>query len=223
MSTSPDSQSSSSPTPILDRMRPLPNLAKPRWHKGMSQLLVGMITVYVPFFAFFTGNFPFSHLVLPWVLRNLRDIFADDWAGARVIFNVFLAFVAALAAIAVHEGGHVVAGSLAGFRFRYVTVGPIKVDRSFRFSRRPSSQDSNLGEAAFFPAEMRNKPFRYISMSFAGPAANLISGCFVLLIPFQKSIMAGAFVAASFYFGSVNLIPFPTTTGMSDGLRVFSI
>jgi len=53
--------------------------------------------------------------------------------------------------------------------------------------------------------------------------ANLISGCFVLALPFQKSVMAGAFVAASFYLGTVNVLPFHTKTGMSDGSKILSI
>jgi len=211
------------PTPILDRLRPFPKVVKRGWFSGISELIVGFITVYVPFFAFFSGTFPFFHLVREWIIRNLQNIFADDWAGARVLLNVVLALTAIVAAIAVHEAGHVLAGRLAGFQFRYVSVGSIKMDRSFRFSRRASVENAGLGRAVFFPAEMKNRPFSCIAMILAGPMANLISGCFVLALPFQKSVMAGAFVAASFYLGTVNVLPFYTKAGMSDGLRILSI
>src|SRR5258708_3407886 len=174
----------------------------------MSELVVGLIAVYVPFFALFTGKLPFFHLVREWAIRNLQNIFADDWAGARVVFNVFLALASIVAAIAFHEAGHVLAGSLAGFRFRYVGVGPIEMDRSLRFSRRESVENAGLGRAVFFPVEMKDRPFGCIGMTLGGPAANLISGWFVLALPVQKSVMAGAFVAASFYLGTVNLLPF---------------
>lgn len=185
--------------------------------------MVGLIAVYVPFFAFLTGTLPFFDLVREWIIRNLHNIFANNWVGARVVLNVFLALAAIVVAIAVHEAGHVLAGSFAGFRFRYVSVGPIEMDRSFRFSRRASTEDAGLGRAVFFPAEMKNRPISCIAMTLAGPMANLISGCFVLALPFQKSVMAGAFVAASFYLGTLNMLPFYTKTEMSDGLKTLSI
>ena len=184
---------------------------------------MGLIAVYVPLFAFLTGTMPYFDLIREWLIRNLQSIFADDWAGVRVLFNVFLALAAIVAAIAVHEAGHVLAGSFVGFRFRYVTVGPIEMDRSFRFSRRASVENVGLGWAVFFPAEMKNRPFGCIAMLLAGPMANLVSGCLILALPFQKSIMAGVFIAASFYLGAVNMLPFYTKTGMSDGLRILSI
>jgi len=162
------------PTPILDRLRPFPKVVKRGWFSGISELIVGLITVYVPFFAFLTGTFPFFPLVREWIIRNLQNIFADDWAGARVLLNVVLALTAIVAAIAVHEAGHVLAGRLAGFQFRYVSVGSIKMVRSFRFSRRASVENAGLGRAVFFPAEMKNRPFSCIAMILAGPMANLI-------------------------------------------------
>jgi hypothetical protein len=60
-------------------------------------------------------------------------------------------------------------------------------------------------------------------MILAGPMVNLMSGCFVLALPFQKSVTAGFFVAASFYLGTVNVLPFYTKAGMSDGLKILSI
>jgi hypothetical protein len=211
------------PTPILDRLRPFPKVVKRGWFSGISELIAGLIAVYVPFFALLTGKFPFFPLVREWMIRNLQNIFADDWAGVRVLLNIFLALAAIVAAIVVHEAGHVLAGSLAGFRFRYVSVGPIEMDRSFRFSRQASVENAGLGRAVFFPAEMNNRPFSCIAMTLAGPMANLISGCFVLALPFQKSVMAGAFVATSFYLGTINVLPFYTKTGMSDGLKILSI
>lgn len=223
MSATPAIQINSGPTPILDRLRPFPKIAKRGWSSGMSELIVGLIAVYVPLLAFIAGKFPFFHLIREWIFRNLQNIYADDWAGVRVLFNVFMALAAIVATIAVHEAGHVLAGSFVGFRFRYVSVGSMEMDRSFRFSRRASVENAGLGRAVFFPAEMKNRPLGCMGMILAGPMANLISGCFVLALPFQKSIMVGAFVAASFYVGTVNMLPFYTRTGMSDGLRILSI
>ena len=221
--SAPAIQVNSRPTPILDRLRPFPKIAKQGWLNGISELMVGLIIVYVPFFAFLTGTFPFFHSLREWIIRNFQNIFADDWAGARVLLNIFLALAAIVAAIAVHEAGHVLAGSLAGFRLRHVRVASIEMDRSFRFSRRASMENTGLGRAVFFPAEMKNRPFGCIAMILGGPMANLISGCFVLALPFQKSVMAGAFVAASFYLGIVNVFPFYTKTIMSDGLQILLI
>ena len=59
-------------------------------------------------------------------------------------------------------------------------------------------------------------------MVASGPLANLISGFLLLLLPYQKSFVSGAFIATSLFLGTNNLIPFKGKTFRSDGLQIFS-
>jgi hypothetical protein len=160
--------------------------------------------------------------IAKWLYLNLQAIYLDDWAGARGLITIFLILAAMILTVVLHELGHVFAGIIAGFRLNTVHLGKIKIDSSLRFSRH-RSETLALGLTCFFPKEMRHHAGKYIAMIASGPLANLISGFLVLLLPYQKSLVSGAFVAASFYFGLVNLLPFRTKKIMSDGLQILRV
>src|SRR5262245_21954437 len=46
-----------------------------------------------------------------------------------VRLNVVLVYLLWLPVVAVHEGGHLLAGWAVGFRFRVLTVGPLRIAR----------------------------------------------------------------------------------------------
>jgi hypothetical protein len=102
--------------------------------------------------------------------------------------GVLLLFAAAVTPLIIHELAHFFVGKWAGFRFRHIRFGPVQIDHSFKFSRSRNYQASVLGAVLFFPAEMKNHPWRFILMVVAGPAANIASVA-VLLLPFDKSFI----------------------------------
>jgi hypothetical protein len=154
---------------------------------------------------------------------KLQVLFLRDWVGVKVLIAMALILVAICAAVVVHELGHVVVGLMAGFRFRYMRVGKFEIDSSLRFSRSRVADESALGTACFFPTEMKHHPWKFVAMVASGPLANLISGFLLLLLPYQKSFISGAFIAASLFLGTNNLIPFRGKTYRSDGLQIFSV
>jgi hypothetical protein len=84
--------------------------------------------------------------------------------------------LASYLALAVHEAGHLVAGHLVGFHFRYVTVGPLKISKQGK-RLRLSGAGRRLwlsGFAASLPTDYRDLPRRTAVMIAGGPAASFL-------------------------------------------------
>jgi len=65
---------------------------------------------------------------------------------------------------------------------------------------------------------------RAIAMLFAGPAANLLSGSAVLLLPFPKGFASAVFIFSSFAGGVVELVlPFRSRHVVFDGCRILML
>jgi hypothetical protein len=210
-------------TPILDRLTPLPKLAKARWLGSDYESLVGLVVVYGLFFTFFALPTSILDPLLRWASRNLQALFLHDWVGVKVLITIVLILAAICGTVVVHELGHVVVGLMAGFRFRYMRLGKFEVNPSLRFSRSRVANESVLGMACFFPIEMKHHPWKFVAMIASGPLANLISGFLLLLLPYQKSFASGAFIATSLFLGANNLIPFRGKNFRSDGLQILSV
>ena len=220
--SAPVSEIPTAETPILDRLTPLPKLAKARWLGTDYELLVGLVTVYGLFFTFFALPTSILDPLLRWASRNLQALFLHDWVGVKVLITIVLILAAICGAVVVHELGHVVVGLMAGFRFRYMRLGKFEVNSSLQFSRSRVANESVLGMACFFPIEMKHHPWKFVAMIASGPLANLILGFLLLLLPYQKSFASGAFIATSLLLGANNLIPFRGKNFRSDGLQILS-
>jgi Peptidase family M50 len=215
-----------SSTPILDRLSSLPK-AKTRWLEQAYEIFIAILTVYGPilFIGILVVYGPIFLLakapspVLEWISRNLQTIYRVNWAGARSFIATFLTAVVIVMVLIVHEAGHVLAGVAVGFRWKHVRVGRIQLDRSLRFSQ--TSGAESLGGTLFFAEEMKGRRLKCIVVLASGPLANLLSGLLVLILPGQKSLVAGLFIAVSFYSGVINLIPFPGRGVGSDGLKIW--
>jgi hypothetical protein len=206
------------PTPILDRISPFPAPAKPSFWAQLPALVILIAILYVLPGLLFFGRGAFFDSGRHWVVGNIHDLFAGDWAGFWLIFTGFAIALACLATVAVHEGAHLVTGLAMGFRFEFVQVGRTKFDRSFQPSRIPSPDEPRLGAVCFFPDGMKHHPWRCFFMVLAGPSANLITGLAVLQLPFQKSFVSGAFILASLLMGILNASPY-----FSDGRHLLTL
>jgi Peptidase family M50 len=161
MSASPSTQSIDQPTPILDRLQPMPSDEKTSWSEWTSQVLIGLATFLLA---------AVSISSLPRIGQRFAD---SDISKIGSIAGILFFLVALVMVIMVHELGHFFAGKWAGFRFRYICIGPIQFDHSFKFSYVKDRGDK-LGAVCFFPAEMRNHPWKYMLMVIAGPATNIV-------------------------------------------------
>ena len=166
---------------------------------------------------------PSEQAFFRWLGWNFRVLFGDSWAGVRITLTGFAIAFAVLAAIAIHESGHLLTGLAVGFRFRSLRVWRVQVDHKLRVSRYKPSEGEGQGATVFFPKQMRNRPLSVACMTLAGPLANLLSGYLLLILPFHKSLVAGAYIWASFFFGLVNLVPFRGARTRSDGMQLFML
>jgi len=130
-----------------------------------------------------------------------------------------------LAATLVHETGHAVAGLICGFRIMGIRVGPVE----FRWEKkwvRKSGKSSLTG--GFVLAHFREVPgpsgiWRCFALCISGPLANLLAALVLLPFSFGPTVIGtvGGYLFVAFVFdGFVNLIPFKTKFGWSDGAKL---
>ncbi|HVT59109.1 MAG TPA: hypothetical protein VHR45_11990 [Thermoanaerobaculia bacterium] len=135
--------------------------------------------------------------------------------------------VLVLATIAIHEGAHVVVGAWVGFRLSSMRVGRIQIGRPFRISiyRGAGAGAGGWlgGWANLLPVKTERLVPRAVAMVLAGPTANLLSGCAVLLLPYSKGFASDVFVLFSLVQGSVNLVPYRYKAVLSDGARILML
>ncbi|HLK53483.1 MAG TPA: M50 family metallopeptidase [Candidatus Angelobacter sp.] len=212
MSASPATQSLDKPTPILDRVQPMPKPEQARTssYDWASQVLIGLITFLLV---------AFSGSGLPWLRQRVDNADSSKMGWTA---GLLLLFAVAVMAIIVHELGHFFAGKSAGFRFRYICIGPIQLDHSFKLSYSRNRGTSRLGAVSFFPGEMRNHPWKHMLMVIAGPAANIVCAI-VFLLPFDKSFFLIIFAGISAYLGIINLVPSRRGSSTSDGFKILRI
>ncbi len=204
-----------SPTPILDRQAPLPPLAAPG--SGASVLLgvgIGFLIVIPVIAAIWVPSW------LPSVRQQLEarfpELFPDHWTAARIAAFGLMALLVASAAVAVHETGHVLGGLCAGFRFSTLRIGPLMIHRGFRIPRHRGWGAWLGGAASMIPVKGDRLAERALLLVSAGPAASILSGCFVLLLP-SKGLSAWSFGVASVVGGLADLVPFRAGSIVLDG------
>ncbi len=122
------------------------------------------------------GVFFLLYLLFSQVVQNFGlDYYLIFVAGILLLYY----FV-----IAAHEIGHVVAGKLVGFRFRYLMVGPLKIE--YRYSRlalaRVSTRSMPGGLASVTPTDNHDLRRRLIVMISGGAVANLLIALLAALV-----------------------------------------
>jgi hypothetical protein len=210
-----------SPTPILDRLEPLPPSVGMSPVRILIEIVLG-VSFYAVLVVVMLRPPPFVQSFLHWVGKNLAAIFVDEWAGVRLILTGFSMALAGLAAIAVHECGHLVAGLIGGLRFRSLRFGRVMVKRPLRISRYRGPQTVALGHAFMTPTNGNGLRSRYAAMLLAGPLANLLWAYVIFTLPFKLTLTSGFFVVFSSYLGIVSLIPF-TWPSVTDGMRLIEL
>lgn len=209
----------SSPTPILDRLTPLPD-AVPR-HSSFGVSLGGGVAVgAVIGMVFSIWRRPFLLSIRHSALR----MFPGPWTATRVFWFILAALVVTFAVVALHELGHALVGICAGFGIQWMRIGPLQVNLPFRVSRYRGPGAWSSGRVALLPLDDNRLRLRAIAMVMAGPVANLLSGSVVLLLPFSKGVSSWLFIIVSIGAGIVELlVPLRTPMGISDASRLLML
>lgn len=193
-------------TPILDVVRPLPHGKRFRLSAGEYFFLSGAVILTL--------------IALPEFRRNGELLAAalGEWK-AGLIVCVLIPAGALLFSLAVHQGGHLLAAWLTGFR-----LGPRDSARS------PYSCDVlRLGSFSLEPRSVEHLPRRLGLLVLGGPLASLLVPLLlevlisVTLITVSRSDLAFAvhvFTALSVLVGIGDLLPDDGRGNASDGARL---
>jgi len=212
-----------SATPILDRLAPLPQpAALASSSRTIPAVCVGLALAILATFIFWHP--PFFELLRQSILMRFEEMLPGPWTGVRVISFGSLLLLIGFSVTAIHELGHVLAGSLAGFRCSMMFVGPLQFHGPFRISLNRHPGAWWHGGATVFPIKKDNLCLRGIAMVSGGPAANLLSGCAVLLLPFPKGFFLGTFIVVSIVAGVIELLlPLQGRTFVFDARRIWML
>jgi hypothetical protein len=222
-----------SPTPILDCQAPLPQPVKPgsQVKQGSpvkrgsgSARLVGWVISFARFIGQVIVAFLFFGLVFSvlWVLSDWEQLFAA-WTASRIFSAGLVIVMALLVTIVIHESGHLLAGLCVGFRFSSMHIGRIQIDRPFRISRYQGPGGWLSGSASLLPSKTEKLGLRALAITFAGPAANLLSAYAVFLLPYSKGFASKSFIFLSALSGVLSLVPSRGKISHSDGGRILML
>lgn len=125
-------------------------------------------------------------------------------------------------AIAIHELGHLIAGWAVGFHFACLQVGPLLLEKQYGVIRAQLLTDMMaLGFAGMYPDKVRGLRRRMLVCIAGGPAANVITLLFVVvlsnLVSFDSTsrvaTATGQLAAVSLLIAMLSLVPLSSSDG----------
>ena len=167
---------------------------------------------------------------IPLPPRNPVDSPLRWWHFALIVAvllvkTFFVIFALWMLSILVHELGHLVGGLLIGFRFNYVRIGPLRVERSGKVTWEWTWRFLGTGATSTLPASRSALRWRLCLFVAAGPAASLVSAfCVFKIMPRNNSMGAAVglgFVVVSTLMGFTNLLPIQRGGTLLDGLKLW--
>lgn len=226
MSATATLQTETSPTPILDRVKPIPevkNVSTPRRYA----LIAAISAVCLP--LVFIGLMIWSPTFLALAARIIRpaqhfldtalDSISPNWGP--LIIAALLPFLL-FAVVVVHEIGHLVCGLCVGFRLTSVRFGPVRISPPFRVSVKFEPKTGASGFVSMIPGKSENLRSRAMVFILGGPVANLLAGFFIFFLKVGGPL-ASVFATVSILVGAVNLVPFRRLALISDGKRMLML
>jgi len=167
---------------------------------------------------------PFVESLRGWILTHFEEMFPGSWTFGRVLFVGLFSILIGFSITAIHEFGHLIVGVLVGFRCSSMFLGPLQFNAPFRISLNPDIRSWWHGGVTLVPGDRDHLTPRAIGMVFAGPAANLLTGVAVLLLPFPKGFFSWLFIVASIGAGVAELLlPLRGATFVFDGRRIWML
>jgi hypothetical protein len=215
-----------SPTPILDRLQPMP-VGKTTPHSRKYGLVAGLLAVCLPvaFISLMIWSPSFlavAEPVLGSIEKSLDAIihsaFSGQWGG--LVIAVLLPF-SLFGVVVIHEIGHLICGLSAGFRLIYIRFGPLRIRPPFHFSFKREPRTGASGAVHMIPVRSENLRSRAILFVLGGPLANLLTGTIILFLKLDGPVVI--FALLSIIIGIGNLVPFRRLVTTSDGKRILML
>jgi hypothetical protein len=210
----------SRPTPLLDRLAPLPPSLSPGSRRTAAISVGSAIVVAV---ILNSWDPPLAASLRTWAHTSLARLLEGYRGVTGLLMIGWSGVVAGVAGVLVHEAVHVLGGLCAGFRFHSMAIGPIKLDRSWRVSRHRGPLAWSGGWVGMFPVKRDHLTLRAFLLVLAGPAASLSVGAAALALPFTKGLASWMFLTSSMVAGVVELLPVRIGTTAFDGWRLWRL
>ena len=158
-----------------------------------------------------------------WLFTTVRDWvdIEPPWTGIVSLASSTVAV--ALVMVTIHEGGHVLCGIAAGFRFKSIRVGPLLFDRSGGVAWRPGPGNPFAGVAVVVPDTVDRLVPRGRLLLAGGPAANLLTAGLALLLTPAPGFVSLLFIVQSIGNGLSDLLPYRSVLGVSDGTFLWAL
>lgn len=187
-----------------------------------GQYLLTLIFVVI---GFFIGGY--IDVIAPWLTEDL---------GLR-LWHLLLVPLWFFLSIMVHEGGHFLAGRLAGLQWMIVTAGPLRLTRLHAGHSRKHSRvkvqwftnDTSIGGLVLMvPGVKPTSRAGWACFVLGGPVANLLFSTVLIAIMragaesfWQGPLLLLALV--SLFLGALNLLPFRASGFSTDGRNLLDI
>src|SRR6266498_1270170 len=138
-------------TPFLDRRVPLP---APLTFRSAIPSTISFVIVS----AAISGV-----AAAAWRIDDFDDWLMRPHVGYRLAAVLFWIIGSYVAAVGIHELGHVLGGISVGFRFQHLRISVVMIDRSGRLSFHPE-RNVMTGEAKLAPPPAESSRFSYAIM-----------------------------------------------------------
>jgi hypothetical protein len=159
-----------------------------------------------------------------WAQTVFRALSVTGASGVSAIL------AAVIAAVVLHEAGHLTAALALNFRLLGISLGPVRV--SFWHGRRTwklSPKNLLTGSVSAIPSDSKQWRARVLAVVVAGPAATFVTGVLAgyLLLAIHGPTWAISFLAAlsqlSFFLFVLGLIPSSARSRVRNDARLFWI
>ncbi|HEY2392184.1 MAG TPA: M50 family metallopeptidase [Candidatus Angelobacter sp.] len=219
-------QFEASPTPILDRLQPMP-AGKTTPHSHKYGLVAGILAVCLPVAFICLMIWSPSFLAIAekvlgpaqkFLDATIDSAFSGQWGGLAIAallpFSLF-------AIIVIHEIGHLICGLSVGFRLIYIRFGPLRISPPLHFAFKREPKTGASGAAHMIPVKSENLRSRAILFVLGGPLANLLTAVIIFFLKLDGPVVI--FAVLSIVIGIGNLVPFRRLTTTSDGKRILML
>jgi len=220
VATTTNTRPMASPTPILDREAPLPPLDRPFAERTFVWLAISMAMSI----AAVVMISRFAPSIRHWLFAQVPLWFPGPVTFARMVWLVVVAWAVTFATVAIHEGGHALAGLAAGFRFHMMRVSFVQIQRPFRLGRYRGPGSWSGGLVSMSPGGKLSR-LRGAIFVLGGPLANFATAAVALALPTTgpARLLCCFFAIVSIAVPLSDLVPYRSSVGESDGRRLWAL
>ena len=169
------------PTPILDRVQPLPTPKKRTLWSALAGGLVAGVSVPLLVFPHYSSG---PLLQVKTFLLNINPL---------VFFPLVILMY--YTALLVHESGHLLAGLMVGFRVDHMRLGPLLFRPPLRVSVQRHNLFGHAAHALMVPSSSEGLRHKMLVFVLGGVSANLLSGALAVWLYWQMQHAVFAYYA----------------------------